>query len=156
MLFPSYPWPSSLPRPQTLVSHTSLRFLLPSILIWYPNHLSSLLSTILITGSLFTYSMEHSPWEANRFSASQEIPPFYGTRRIITILTSARHLSISWANSIQSIPPHPTSWRSILIVSSHVRLGLPSGLFSSGFPTKTLIRLSYLPYVLHAPPNSFF
>ena len=63
---------------------------------------------------------------------------FYGIRRFITALTSVRHLSLSWANPIKSIYPHPTSWRSILILSTHLRLGLPSGLFPSGFPTKTL------------------
>ena len=47
-------------------------------------------------------------------AASQEIPRIFGTRRFITVLTSARHLSLSWANSIQSSQPPPTSWRSIL------------------------------------------
>ena len=68
----------------------------------------------------------------------KKFPAFHGTRRIITALTSVRHLSLSSASPIQSIPPHPTSWRSILILSTHLRLGLPSGLFPSGFPTKTL------------------
>ena len=36
------------------------------------------------------------------------------------------------------MPSYPTSWRSIFILSSHLHLGLPSGLFPSGFPTKTL------------------
>jgi len=40
-------------------------------------------------------------------------------------------------------PPHPTTWRSILIFSSHLHLSLPSGLFPSGFPTKTL----YTPFL---------
>jgi len=80
--------------------------------------------------------MEQNPsWEVNRFWASQEI---YVTRRFITTFTSARHLSLSWATSIQSIPSHFTSWRSVLILSSHLRLGLPSGLFPSFFRTKTL------------------
>ena len=66
-----------------------------------------------------------------------KFPAFHGTRRFITALTSVRHLSLSWANPIQSIYPHPTSWRSVLILSTHLHLGLPSGLLPSGFPTKT-------------------
>ena len=144
--------------------------------------------------SFLTYSMEQSTsWEANRFSASQEItrilctylltfvfiyffpslltylltpwsrvvlekltgshpvkklPAFYGTRMFITAFTNARYLSLSWARSIQSIPPYPTAWRSTLILSSHLWLGLPSGLFPSGFPTKTLYTILLSP--IHA------
>ena len=71
----------------------------------------------------------------------KKFPAFHGTRRFITALTSVRHLSLSWSSPIQSIQPHPTSWRSILILNTHLRLGLPSGLFPSGFPTK----ISYTP-----------
>jgi hypothetical protein len=46
----------------------------------------------------------------------KKFPAFYGTRQFITSFTSARHLSISSASSIQSIPPHPNFWRSILII----------------------------------------
>ena len=56
----------------------------------------------------------------------KKFPAFHGTRRFITALTSVRHLSLSWASPIQSIYPHPTSWRSILILSAHLHLGLPS------------------------------
>jgi len=68
----------------------------------------------------------------------KKFPAFHGTRRFITAQTSVRHLSLSWANPIQSIQPHPTSWRSILILSTHLRLGLPSGVLPSSFPSKTL------------------
>ena len=71
-------------------------------------------------------------------AASQEAPSIFGTRKFVIVFTSARHLSLSWANSIQSPQPPPTFWRSILILSCHLRLGLPNGLFPSGFPTRTL------------------
>ena len=67
--------------------------------------------------------MEQSPsWEANLLQLVKKFPTFYGTLRFITAFTSVRHLSLSWARSIQSIPPHPNSWRSTLILSSHLCL----------------------------------
>ena len=92
-----------------------------------------------------TYLLNYllTPWsrvlleKLTRSAASQEIPRIYGTRKFITVFTCAHHLSLSWTNSIQS-PLPPTPWRSILILSSHIRLGLPNGLFPSGFPTRTL------------------
>jgi hypothetical protein len=42
-------------------------------------------------------------------SQTRNSPHFSGTWRFFTVLTSARHLSLSWANSIQSPQPRPTS-----------------------------------------------
>ena len=54
----------------------------------------------------------------------KKFPAFYGTRMFITAFTSARHLSLSSARSIQSMSSYLTSWRPILIVYSHLQLGL--------------------------------
>ena len=92
--------------------------------------------------SILTYLL--TPWcrvlleNLTGLQLVKKLPAFHGTRRFITALTSFRHLSLSWASPIQSIYPHPTSWRSILILSTHLSLGLPSGLIPSGFPSKTI------------------
>ena len=91
-----------------------------------------------------TDQKELTPWcrvlleQLTGLQLVKKFPAFHGTRRFITAPTSVRQLSLSWASPNQSIYPHPTSWRSVLILSTHLRLGLPSGLFPSGFPTKTL------------------
>ena len=83
----------------------------------------------------------------------KKFPAFHGIRRFITALTSVRHLSLSWASPIQSTYLHPTSWRSVLILSTHQRLGLPSGLLPSDFPTKTLYTLLSSPIRATCPAH---
>jgi hypothetical protein len=55
-----------------------------------------------------------------------------------------------------SIPLHPVSIGSILVLSTHLRLGLGNDLFPSGFPTNVLHRLicphlRYMPSPFHPP-----
>ena len=101
--------------------------------------------------------MQHTrSWEANWLSASQEIPRIsrnpkvhYRTHKCpppvpILSLINPTHAT------------HPTSLRFILILYSHLGLGLPSGLFPSVFPTQTLYTPRLSPYALHAPPISLF
>ena len=87
-------------------------------------------------------------------AASQEIPCTFGIRRFITVLTSARHLSLSWANSIQSLK---TTFHYLKV---HLNIILPS---ASGSPqyfphtplanksTQTLFasNWSYSPYTIN-------
>jgi hypothetical protein len=68
----------------------------------------------------------------------KKIPVFYGIRRFITVYTRSRLWSLSWARCIQFTPSSPIFRRSILILSFHLHLGLPSGLFPSGYPTTIL------------------
>jgi len=56
---------------------------------------------------------------------------------------------LSQINTVHA--PHPTSWRSGLILPSHVRLRLPSSFLPSGFPLKTLYAPLFSTYFLHAP-----
>ena len=83
----------------------------------------------------------------------KKFPAFYGPRRFITPFTSACHLSLSSAISIQSVPPHLTSWSSFLILSSHRSLGLPSGSYPQVSPTKTLYKPLLSPIRVTCPAH---
>jgi len=84
-----------------------------------------------------------------------KFPAFYGTRRFITAFTSARHLFLSWARLIQSMPPIPLL-EGAFDLSFHLRLGLPSNSFPQISAPRSCMHLSCRPYVPHTPPISFF
>jgi hypothetical protein len=106
---------------------------------------------------ILTYLL--TPWSIvllEKLAVSQlakKFPAFYGTRKFIPTVTSARYKSLSGGSSIQSTPSNLTSWRIILILPSHLRLGLTSGSFLQVSPPKPFICLSSPPFVLIAPPN---
>ena len=92
--------------------------------------------------SIHTYL--HTAWsrvlleKLTGFSASQEIPRIlWNTKVYYRIYKSPPPVRI-WSQLGQVHTPHPTSRRSILILSSHLRLFLPIGVFPPDFPTKTL------------------
>ena len=110
----------------------------------------------LLTDSLI-HSMEQSPsWEANQFSASQEIPSI--------LWNSKAHYCIHKCpppvpTLSQLIPVHtPTShFLNIhLTVIPHLCLGLPSDSFPHVSPPKPCIRLSSTQHTVRALPISFF
>ena len=76
---------------------------------------------------LHAYSTEHSPsWEANRFWASQAIPRILWNPKVHYRIHTCPP-PVPFLSQIDPVhTPHPTSWRSILILSSHLRLGFPS------------------------------
>jgi len=80
---------------------------------------------------------------------------FYGACKFITAFTSVRHLSLFSAVPIQSISPLSISWRSILVIYSHLLSGLAKSILPSGRPTKPLYVSSLSPDMLHALPIVF-
>jgi len=118
---------------------------------------------IILKSILLNRLVELSPWSRvllKELTGSQLVKKFsvfYGTWRFIIAFQNAHHMFLSSASSIQPMPPHSTSQRSILILSSHLCLSLPNGLFLLQVsPPKPCTHLASPPYVPHAPPISFF
>jgi hypothetical protein len=65
---------------------------------------------------------EQSPRKATFSRAGQKFPAYYGTRRFITVFTTARHVFLTCARWTLSATSYLVSLRSILISSSRFRL----------------------------------
>jgi len=74
----------------------------------------------------------------------KKFPAFYGTRKFITEFTTARHLSLSWARSIHSMPQlhFLNSYFNIILPSM---LGFSKWSLSFRFPNTTLYAPLALP-----------
>jgi len=109
---------------RTLSRYTDTNF--PSVLWHLLTHLLIYLLIYLFNYLLYLLTYLLTPWSRvllQKISGSRlvkKLPTFYRTRRFITACANARQLCLSWTRSTQSIPPHPTSWRSILMLTSRL------------------------------------
>jgi hypothetical protein len=92
------------------------------------------------------YLVRDEIWEAGRDTAKKYPPFFMEPVGSLNVLTENRHWILSPASRTQFVPFILSSQTCILILRSHVRLCLPSGLFPSGLTTKTL----ETPFPMHA------
>ena len=94
--------------------------------------------------------MAQSPsWEANMSSASQEIPRILWYPKVCCRIYNRPPSAPVLSQINKSMSPNPTSWRYSLILSRHLRFGLPSVLFPSVFPTKPLLFPIRVTYPVH-------
>jgi hypothetical protein len=95
---------------------------------------------------------DQSPsWEANISSACQEILSILWKANVFTVLTRARHVSLTWVRSIQSTPLPYYSF------NIHFKITLPPMSSKcarpSGSPTKTLIAPLLYPTLITFPAH---
>ena len=88
-------------------------------------------------------------------AASQEIPRILWNPKVHYLIHKCPP-PVPILSQLHPVSTPPTSWRFILILSFHLCLGLPNGLFPSGFPTITLCTPLPSPMRASAPPTSFF
>ena len=101
--------------------------------------------------------MEQSPsWEAKKFSASQEFPRIWRTRRFITAFTRARHFVLVLSHISPAHAPIPFLEDPFYCCSLIYAWVFQVVSFPQVSPPKSCIHLSSPPYVFRAPPASFF
>jgi hypothetical protein len=101
--------------------------------------------------------MEQSqnPEKLTGFQLVKKFPAFYGIRKFITPFTSARHLSLSKASLIHSIPPHPTCWSSIHNIILPSTPGSPKWSPSLRLPYQNSVYACALPHSNYMPHPSY-
>ena len=82
-------------------------------------------------------------------ATQKKSPIIFEKQRFINVFTTAPIVSSSSATYIESTPSQHIPLRSILVLFSRIRLGIPSGLLSSSFFTITLNEFLFCPV-----PNS--
>ena len=95
-------------------------------------------------GQLNTSTEQNPSSEANRFSATQKILRILWNPKVHDRIHNSPPPvpNLSQFNPVHA--SHPISWRPILVLSSHLRQGLPSDPRPSGLPTKSLYNCPFL------------
>ena len=93
-----------------------------------------------------------SPIRATAPQLVKKFPPFYATRRFITAFTSARHLYLSWARSVQTMSPisHFLKIHLNIIIPAMLRSSQGSPSLGSP-PHQNPVRTSPVPHTCHIP-----
>jgi hypothetical protein len=98
---------------------------------------------------IHTYSMQLvPPWEANTFTSSKEVTDVLWEPKLhyhVQTILPLVHIHIILVYYLL------ISWRLILILSSHLRLGRQSCLFSLWFPHQNPVRISPIPCTCYIP-----
>jgi hypothetical protein len=107
-----------------------------------------------IINFLLTYSMELSPyWEAASRAATQEFPDILWNPKVHYRVHNTPPL-VPTLSQINPVDTNRSYLRSILILSSHLCLSIPSGPFPSGSPTKILYAFLVSPHSYYMPRPS--
>jgi len=94
--------------------------------------------------------MEQSPWQVSGCSAHQQTTCLLGKMKVHDCVHKSLpyELNVNQMNPIDILTAYLSKAHFNTILSSHLRLGFPRGLFPSGFSTKILYHFSFITCVL--------